>query len=58
MELDPKYASAIIRRLIALRNKKVDDIFCIRNGQKLNCIDVYDPSTDDFIFKEQMVNEN
>ena len=56
MELDPKYASAIIRRLISLRNKKTDDIFCIRNGQKLNCIDVYDPSTDDFTFKEQMVD--
>ena len=56
MELDPKYASAIIRRIIAFRNKKVDDIFCIRDGQKLNCVDVYDPSTDDFTFKEQSVD--
>jgi hypothetical protein len=40
MELDPKYASAIVRRYAATAGK-TDDIYVIRNGQKLRCDVVY-----------------
>ncbi len=55
MELDPKYASAIIRRYAAAR-QGVDDVFVIRNGEKLPCCDVYVPTEDDLAFREDKVN--
>ena len=56
MELDPKYASAIVRRYAALKGN-VGEIFVIRNGQKLACESVYQPSTDDFSFQDSKVDD-
>ena len=55
IELDPKYASAIVRRFIAAK-QRTDEIFVIRNGEKLPCTDVYTPTEDDLAFKEDSVN--
>ncbi len=55
IELDPKYASAIVRRFIAAK-QGTDEIFVIRNGEKLPCTDVYTPTEDDLAFKEDRVN--
>ena len=55
IELDPKYASAIVRRFIAAK-QGTDEIFVIRNGEKLPCTDVYTPTEDDLAFKEDGVN--
>lgn len=55
IELDPKYASAIVRRYIASK-QSYDDVFVIRNGQKLKCTEVYVPSDEDMAFKEDSVN--
>ena len=56
IELDPKYASAIVRRYIAAK-QGCDDIFVIRNGEKLPCRDVYIPTDKDMGFKEDRVNQ-
>lgn len=56
MELDPKYASAIVRRYISYVGG-VDQVFVIRNGEKLPCIDVYDPADDSFTYDEGSVND-
>ncbi len=55
MELDPKYASAIVRRFAA--SYGTDAIFVVRNGEKLSCLDVYVPSDDELDFKETSVND-
>ena len=55
IELDPKYASAIVCRFIAAK-QGADEIFVIRNGEKLPCTDVYTPTEDDLAFKEDSVN--
>ena len=55
MELDPKYASAIVRRYAAAR-QGIDDMFVIRNGEKLPCSQVYIPTEDDLAFKDDKVN--
>ena len=55
IELDPKYASAIVRRFIAAK-QGTDEVFVIRNGEKLPCTDVYTPTEDDLAFKEDGVN--
>ena len=55
IELDPKYASAIVRRFIAAK-QGADEVFVIRNGEKLPCTDVYTPTEDDLAFKEDGVN--
>ncbi len=56
MELDPKYASAIIRRYAAAR-QGIDDVFVIRNGEKLPCSQVYIPTEDDLAFKDDKVDQ-
>ena len=56
MELDPKYASAIVKRYIAYHGK-TDDVFVIRGGEKLPCLSVYDPQQDTFSYSEQNVDE-
>ena len=43
MELDPKYASVIVRRYVEAVGA-TDDIFCYRNGKKLSCLEVYTPN--------------
>lgn len=55
IELDPCYASAIVRRYVASR-QSTEDIFVIRNGQKMPCAEVYVPSEDDLAFREDRVN--
>ena len=56
MELDPKYASAIVRRYISYVGSCAD-VQVIRDGQKLPCLSVYDPSKDSFDFVEGCVDE-
>ena len=53
-ELDPKYASAIVRRYAALTGG-VDDIKIIRGGEEIPCKDIYIPTEEDLAFKEQKV---
>lgn len=56
MELDPKYASAIVRRYAAFKGS-TDDITVIRGGQKLRCDEIYIPADEDFSFKEGSVDD-
>ena len=56
MELDPVYASAIVRRYTAAK-QGTDDIRVIRGGQELNCSEVYIPTADDLAFKDDKVNQ-
>lgn len=56
MELDPKYASAIVRRYVASKGT-TDGVFVIRNGEKLDCQSVYTPSEDDLGFRDGHVND-
>lgn len=51
MELDPKYASAIVKRFIA-QNGGTEGISVIRNGETLTCKDVYQPTEEDLEFKD------
>ena len=55
-ELDPKYASAIVRRYTAAHGG-TENITVIRNGVELPCSDVYIPTDDDLAFKEDGVNQ-
>lgn len=56
MELDPKYASAIVRRYAAAVGK-TDDIYVIRGGQKLRCDEVYVMTDEDFAIQDVSVND-
>lgn len=56
MELDPKYASAIVRRYAAYKGG-TEDITVIRNGQKLRCDEIYILEDENFSFKEGSVDE-
>lgn len=56
MELDPKYASAIVRRY-APSKQGTDDIKVIRKGQVMKCSEVYIPSDEDLAFKDDRVNQ-
>ena len=56
MELDPKYASAIVIRY-ALLCGGTSGIFVIRNGEKLPCDAVYRLSDEDLQFKDGSVND-
>ena len=56
MELDPKYASVIVRRYAALKGS-TDDVFVMRNGQKLECNSVYQPSDDELSFQDGNVDD-
>lgn len=55
MELDPRYASAIVRRYAAAK-QGTDDVLVIRNGEKLPCSAVYVPTEEDLAFREDKVN--
>lgn len=55
MELDPKYASAIVRRYTAAHGG-TDGITVIRNGEEIPCSDVYVPTEEDLAFQEDGVN--
>ena len=55
MELDSRYASVIVRRYVAAK-QGLDDIYVIRDGEKLPCSEVYIPTTEDLAFKDDKVN--
>lgn len=56
MELDPVYASAIVRRFVAYQGN-TDNISVIRDGQKLTCTEIYTPTEEDMAIKEANVND-
>ena len=56
MELDPVYASAIVRRFVAYKGN-TDNISVIRDGQKLTCTEIYTPTEEDMAIKEANVND-
>jgi hypothetical protein len=55
MELDPKYASAIVRRFVA--SYGTDDVRVIRDGEELPCNYVYIPTDEELEFKESSVTD-
>lgn len=56
MELDPKYASAIVRRYVAYK-RNTDGIKVIRNGVTHECSEIYVPTDEDFSYKEGSVDD-
>ena len=56
MELDPVYASAIVRRFAAYKGS-TDDVYVIRDGQKLPCSEVYVPTEEELGMKDATVND-
>ncbi len=56
MELDPKYASVIVRRYAAYK-QGTDDIKVIRSGQVLKCDEIYVPTQEDLAFKDDKVKQ-
>ena len=56
MELDPVYASAIVRRFVAYRGN-TEDVHIIRDGQKLPCSEVYIPTAEELGMKDSTIND-
>ena len=56
MELDPAYASAIVRRFVAYR-ANTEDVHIIRDGQKLPCSEVYIPTAEELDMKDSTIND-
>ena len=56
MELDPVYASAIVRRFVAYR-RNTEDVHIIRDGQKLPCSEVYIPTAEELGMKDSTIND-
>ena len=56
MELDPVYASAIVRRFVAYR-RNTEDVYIIRDGQKLPCSEVYIPTAEELGMKDSAIND-
>ena len=56
MELDPAYASAIVRRFVAYR-RNTEDEYIIRDGQKLPCSEVYIPTAEELGMKDSTIND-
>ena len=56
MELDPVYASAIVRRFVAYRGN-TEDVYIIRDGQKLPCSEVYIPTAEELGMKDSAIND-
>jgi hypothetical protein len=56
MELDPKYASAIVRRYAAFR-QSIDGIRCLRDGEEVPCSEIYCPTGDDLSYKDERLQE-
>ena len=57
MELDPTYASAIVKRYIAAHDGNSSDIKVIRDGKEIACSEIYIPTDDDLAFKDGNVND-
>ena len=56
MELDPVYASAIVRRFVAYRGN-TEDVHIIRDGKKLPCSEVYIPTAEELGMKDSTIND-
>lgn len=56
MELDPVYASAIVRRFVAYRGN-TEDVYIIRDGKKLSCSEVYIPTAEELGMKDTTIND-
>ena len=56
MELDPVYASAIVRRFVAYRGN-TEDVYIIRDGKKLSCSEVYIPTAEELGMKDATIND-
>ena len=56
MELDPVYASAIVRRFVAYRGN-TEDVHIIRDGKTLPCSEVYIPTAEDLGMKDSAIND-
>ena len=56
MELDPVYASAIVRRFVAYRGN-TEDVHIIRDGKTLPCSEVYIPTAEDLGMKDSTIND-
>ena len=56
MELDPVYASAIVRRFVAYRGN-TEDVHIIRDGKKLPCSEAYIPTAEELGMKDATIND-
>lgn len=56
MEIDPKFASTIVRRYTAFR-RGTGDIRVIRYGKEMDCQEVYIPTERDFQYKDGSVDD-
>ena len=56
MELDPAYASAIVRRFVAYRGN-TEDVSIIRDGKKRPCSEVYIPTAEELDMKDSTIND-
>ena len=56
MELDPAYASAIVRRFVAYRGN-TEDVHIIRDGKTLPFSEVYIPTAEDLGMKDSTIND-
>lgn len=56
-ELDPKYASAIVRRYVALKGGSNSDVFVLRNGEKLPCSAVHDFTAEELDITDGSVDD-
>ena len=56
MELDPVYASAIVRRFVAYHGN-TEDVHIIRDGKKLPCSEVYIPTAEELGMKDSAIND-
>lgn len=54
-ELDPKYASAIVRRYVALVHS-TENVTCIRDGKEIPCLELYQPTEADLSYQDASVN--
>lgn len=57
MKLDPKYASAIVRRYIASHDGDISNVSIIMDGSEIPCSEVYVPNDDDLSIKDGTVND-
>ena len=57
MELDPKYASAIVRRYITSHDGDISNVSIIMDGSEIPCSEVYAPNDDDLSIKDGTVND-
>ena len=56
MELDPVYASAIVRRFVAYHGN-TEDVHIIRDGKKLPCSEAYIPTAEELGMKDSTIND-